>query len=58
MEIGTKAKLAELSSTMLTLLIEKGLLEKHNTNNKNTTTYQLTSVGKGYFLHLSPSVYN
>lgn len=53
MEIGTKAKVAELSSTMLTLLIEKGLLEKNSTN--NITTYQLTFAGKGCFLHLSPT---
>jgi hypothetical protein len=53
MEIGTKAKVAELSSTMLLLLIEKGLLETSNTN--NTTTYQLTFAGKGYCLHLSPT---
>jgi len=58
MEIGTKAKVAELSSTMLTLLIEKGLLEKSSTSKNNTTTYQLTFAGKGYCLHLSPSVYN
>jgi hypothetical protein len=54
MEIGTKAKLAELSSTMLTMLIEKGLLEKSNTTSSKATTYQLTFAGKGCFLHLSP----
>ena len=54
MEIGTKAKVAELSSTMLTLLIEKGLLEKSSPDSSNTTTYQLTFAGKGCFLHLSP----
>lgn len=55
MEIGTKAKISELSNTMLTLLIEKGLLEKSNTSNSNITTYQLTFAGKGYCLHLSPT---
>lgn len=55
MEISTKAKIAELSSTMLTMLIEKGLLEKSNVSKNNTTTYQLTFAGKGYFLHLSPT---
>jgi len=55
MEISTKAKVAELSSAMLTLLIEKGLLEKSNLNNNKTTTYQLTFAGKGCFLHL-PSI--
>lgn len=55
MEIGTKAKIAELSSSMLTMLIEKGLLEKSNINKDNSTTYQLTFAGKGCFLHLSPT---
>lgn len=53
MEIGTKAKVAELSSNMLTLLVEKGLLEKSITN--NVSTYQLTFAGRGCFLHLSPT---
>ena len=58
MEITAKAKLAKLSSNMLTLLIEKGLLEKNTTrNNTNESTYQLTFAGKGYFLHLTPTVY-
>jgi hypothetical protein len=55
-EIGAKAKIAELSSSMLTLLIEKGLLEKSKINKNNNTTYQLTFAGKGYCLHLSPTV--
>ena len=55
MEIGTKAKVAELSSSMLTLMIEKGLLEKSDTDKNNSATYQLTFAGKGYFLHLSPT---
>ncbi|MBL4763815.1 MAG: 1-acyl-sn-glycerol-3-phosphate acyltransferase [Colwellia sp.] len=55
MEISTKAKVAELSSTMLSLLIEKGLLEQSNANKNNSTTYQLTFAGKGYFLHLTAS---
>ena len=55
MEINAKAKLAELSSNMLTLLIEKGLLEKNRVSgNTNESTYQLTFAGKGYFLHLTP----
>lgn len=53
-EICAKAKLVELSSSMLTLLVEKGLLEKSNTN--KAATYQLTFAGKGYFLHLTPTV--
>ena len=57
MEITTKAKLAELSSNMLNLLVEKGLLEKCSERNANNeSTYQLTFAGKGYFLHLTPSV--
>jgi len=55
MEISAKTKLAELSSTMLTLLVEKGLLEKSYVNKGNgDATYQLTFAGKGYFLHLTP----
>lgn len=54
-EINAKAKLVKLSNNMLTLLIEKGLLEKHNEHNNNhESTYQLTCAGKGYFLHLDP----
>jgi hypothetical protein len=54
MEINAKAKLAELSNNMLTLLIEKGLLEKSNVSgNSNESTYQLTFAGKGYCLHLA-----
>tara|TARA_R110002167_G_C12688240_1_gene652181 strand:- start:2334 stop:3227 length:894 start_codon:yes stop_codon:yes gene_type:complete len=57
MEINAKAKLAELSSTMLALLVEKGLLEKHPVNgNINESSYQLTFAGKGYFLHLTPNI--
>ncbi len=56
MEINAKAKLAELSSNMLTLLIDKGLLEKSVEHSKNdAAAYQLTFAGKGYFLHL-PSI--
>ncbi|WP_159817675.1 1-acyl-sn-glycerol-3-phosphate acyltransferase [Colwellia sp. 20A7] len=59
MEINTKAKLTELSNTMLALLIEKGLLEKHPVDAKNNeSTYQLTFAGKGYFLHLTPNMHN
>lgn len=56
-EILTKTKLAELSSNMLSLLIEKGLLEKNiQADNSTETTYQLTFAGKGYFLHLTPTL--
>jgi 1-acyl-sn-glycerol-3-phosphate acyltransferase len=59
MEINAKAKLTELSNTMFALLIEKGLLEKHFVNDEmNESTYQLTFAGKGYFLHLTPSIHN
>jgi len=53
MEINAKAKLAELSSHMLALLIEKGLLEK-TVGSTNESAYQLTFAGKGCFLHLTP----
>jgi len=56
MEIRAKAKLAELSNTMLTLLTEKGLLEQYKVSGSaNETTYQLTFAGRGYFLHLTPT---
>jgi len=56
-EITAKSKLAELSSNMLTLLIEKGLLETNTSNPRdNITTYKLTFAGKGYCLHLSPNI--
>jgi len=56
MEITAKAKLTKLSSNMLTLLINKGLLEKNPVScSTNESTYQLTFAGKGYFLHLTSS---
>ncbi len=56
MEITAKAKLTKLSSNMLTLLIDKGLLEKNPVScSTNESTYQLTFAGKGYFLHLTSS---
>ncbi len=55
MEITAKAKLTKLSSNMLTLLINKGLLEKNPVScSTNESTYQLTFAGKGYSLHLMP----
>jgi len=56
MEITAKAKLVELSTTMLDYLIEKGMLEKVSPSANNEPSYQLTFAGKGCFLHLSPSV--
>lgn len=57
MEINAKAKLAELSSNMLTLLVDKGLLEKcSESDTTKESTYQLTFAGKGYFLHLAPTI--
>lgn len=56
-EITAKAKLNGLSTSMLDFLIEKGLLEKITNADKNIEpTYQLTFAGRGYFLHLAPSV--
>ena len=58
MEINAKAKLAELSSNMLILLVDKGLLEKYPVDAiNNESTYQLTFAGKGYFLHLTPNIH-
>ncbi|QBG36861.1 1-acyl-sn-glycerol-3-phosphate acyltransferase [Litorilituus sediminis] len=55
MEITAKAKLGELSTSMLDFLIEKGLLEKAKLlTEKNEPTYQLTFAGRGCFLHLTP----
>ena len=57
MEITAKAKLDELSTTMLDFLIEKGMVEKvPSTGNNSEPSYQLTFAGKGCFLHLSPSI--
>ncbi|MFQ3268127.1 MAG: hypothetical protein ACI9VO_002330 [Colwellia sp.] len=56
-EITAKAKLGELSTTMLDYLIDKGLLEKSTSNTKSGEPgYQLTFAGRGCFLHLSPSI--
>jgi len=56
-EITAKAKLSGLSTSMLDFLIEKGLLEKITSTDKDVEpTYQLTFAGRGYFLHLAPSV--
>lgn len=56
MEINTKAKLAELSNTMLSILVDKGLLERcEDCLQSKESTYQLTFAGKGYFLHLANS---
>ena len=54
MEINAKTKLAELSGTILILLVQKGLLEKHTAHKGADSTYQLTFAGRGYFLHLPP----
>ena len=57
MEITAKAKMSELSTTMLDFLIEKGMLEKVLPSaNNNEPSYQLTFDGKGCFLHLSANI--
>ena len=57
MEITAKAKLGELSTSMLDFLIEKGMLEKVAPNaNNNEPSYQLTFAGKGCFLHLPANI--
>lgn len=56
-EIIAKAKLGELSTSMLDYLIEKGLLERSISNDKNgEPAYQLTFAGRGCFLHLPPNI--
>jgi 1-acyl-sn-glycerol-3-phosphate acyltransferase len=56
-EITAKAKINNLSTSMLDFLIDKGLLEKCAAKNKlDEPTYQLTFSGRGYFLHLAPSL--
>ena len=56
-EITAKANLNGLSTTMLDFLIEKGLIERITSADKSIEpTYQLTFAGRGYFLHLAPSV--
>lgn len=54
MEIATKIKIHELSTTMLDFLIEKGVLEQVGENKE--PTYQLTFAGKGCLLHLFPAL--
>ncbi len=55
-EISAKAKLGELSTSMLDYLVDKGLLEKtKNSKNKHEPFYQLTFAGRGCCLHLSPN---
>ena len=56
-EITAKAKLSGLSTNILDFLIEKGLLEKcPDAEKSGEPSYQLTFAGRGYFLHLSPSI--
>ena len=57
MEITAKAKLGELSTSMLDFLIEKGMLEKVSPSaSNNEPSYQLTFAGKGCFLHLPANI--
>ncbi len=56
MEIATKSKLDELSTTMLAFLIKKGVLEQvpGSCREKEEPVYKLTFAGKGCLLHLYP----
>ncbi|WDD98089.1 1-acyl-sn-glycerol-3-phosphate acyltransferase [Thalassomonas actiniarum] len=57
MDISAKAKLGELSTTMLDFLIEKGILEQTNApGDKHEPTYRLTFAGRGCLLHLYPTL--
>lgn len=56
-EITAKAKLGELSTAMLDYLIDKGLLERSISDDKNgEPAYKLTFAGRGCFLHLPPNI--
>jgi 1-acyl-sn-glycerol-3-phosphate acyltransferase len=58
MEIGTKAKIDQLSTSMLDFLIGKGLLERATGINPNDREprYRLTSKAMGLLLHLYPTM--
>ena len=53
-EIAAKVKLGKLSSNMLEFLTDKGILEQDMNNGE--PHYRLTFVGKGYLLHLVPTL--
>ena len=53
-EIAANVKLGKLSSNMLEFLTEKGILEQAINNGE--PCYRLTFVGKGYLLHLVPTL--
>lgn len=54
MDIAAKLKLGKLSSGMLDFLTEKGIIEQ--VNKVGEPAYRLTFVGKGYLLHLMPTL--
>ena len=54
MEIAAKVKLGELSLSMLEFLTDNGILEQSMI--KGEPCYRLTFVGKGYLLHLVPTL--
>lgn len=57
MEISARAKLEQLSTTLLASLLKKGLIEKSTpTTDKGEERYQLTFAGRGCFLHLQPAI--
>jgi len=53
-EIAAKVKLGKLSSHMLEFLTDNGILEQDIKNGE--PCYRLTFVGKGYLLHLVPTL--
>ena len=53
-DIDAKIKLGKLSSNMLEFLTDKGILEQDIKNGE--PVYRLTFVGKGYLLHLVPTL--
>ncbi len=56
-EIATKAKRLELSTSMLDFLITKGILEKITQKDEQSEPkYKLTFAGKGCLLHLYPTL--
>jgi hypothetical protein len=55
LEIEAQTKREELSDAMLTVLVEKGVLEQV-TNDKGEQTYRLSFAGEGCLLHLFPTL--
>lgn len=54
-EIAARTKFEEVNAEMLEFLVEKGILEKID-EGKKAIAYKMTSAGKGFLLHLAPTL--